>query len=365
MTECDSITVAKIVPSNKGRVIGLVLGSAISIALISFQHHELYHARLYVDVARVMATHDARKGVERLEEFGRRFTADRFIEKSHMLVVPAKLRMSGAAALKDKKLLEQAAAELSAQLGRLQQTVDGRRNEIVSPSGLIYPFSWDSQGTIRTAIVCEKWDEANQLADTGLKKAEEFWQDIGGTPMDPAQVMNPNSKVTVADLKNIERNFLACRAWVRARTESYEFALKDIQKLLDEPLDWQTPQTYIVPEILLLRAAVQYQLGQTELSAETYADAIRSTIEPVEFGPAKTLQIPHGWRLKVERFMSVETSWDLFRAGNFGIPNWWASPKPKNFFHMTTTLTLRDNHYDLVDEMIRARQIQIDREILP
>ncbi len=361
MTECDSI----MAPSHRGRTIGFVIGSAVSIALISLQHHALYHARLYVDVARVMATHDARKGVERLEEFGRQFTADRFIEKSYMLVVPAKLRMSGAAALKDKKLLEQAVADLSTQLDRQRQTVDGRRNQTISPSGLIYPFSGDSQGMIRAAIVCEKWDEANQLADAGLKKAEEFWHDMGGTPSDPAQVMNPNSKVTVANLKNIERNILACRAWVKARTERYEFALKDIQKLLDEPLVWQTPETYIVPEILLLRAAVEYQLGQTETSAETYSDAIRSTIEPVEFGPEKSLQIPHGWRLKVEHFMSIETSWDLFRAGNFGIPNWWASPKPKNFFHMTTTLTLRDNQYDLVDEMIRAHQIQVDRDVSP
>ena len=365
MTERDSLEVAKILPSHKGRVLGFVIGCAVSIALISFQHHALYHARLFVDVARVMATHDARTGVERLEEFGRQFRADRFIEKSHMLVVPTKLRMSGAAVLKDKTLLERAVVELSTQLDRQQQTVDGRRNQIISPSGLIFPFSWDTQAAIRVAIVCEKWDEANQLADVGLKKADDFWHDMGGTPRDPKQLMNPNSKVTVADLKNIERNVLACRAWVQARTERHEFALKDIQTLLDEPLDWQTPEAYIVPEILLLRAAVEYQLGQTKKSAETYADAIRSTIEPVEFGPEKSLQIPHGWRLKAEHFMSVETSWDLFRAVNFGIPNWWASPKPKRFFHMTTTLTFRDNQYDLVDEMIRAHQIQIDRDVSP
>ncbi len=369
MTEGDSITVAKIVPSNRGRAIGLVLGSAISIALISFQHHALYHARLYVDVARVMATHDARKGIKKLEEFGRQFQADRFIEKSHMLVVPAKLRLCGAAELKDKTLIEQAVAELNRQLDRQRQTVDGRRNEIISPSGLVYPFTWNIEWAIRAAIVCEKWDEATQLADVGLKKAEEFWHDMGGTPMDPAQVMNPNSKATVADLKNIERHLLACRAWAHARTERYEFALKDIQTLIDEPRDWQTPATYIVPETLLLKAAVEYRLGQIELSAETYSEAKRSQMEPIEFGPTKSLQIPHEWRLRAGLFKSIEKSWDVFREVKFGIPHWWAnsipqesSPIPQEFSYTTATISLRDNPDDLVDEMIRVRQIQLERD---
>lgn len=333
-----------------GWLAGFVLGGVISLAVVVWLSWATAHSRSFVPSARALARNDLAGSVGLIATFNENFQANRLIEQPSMRLASTIMAFFAAITAGDKAGIRTSAESL-VRVDIEQEQTDAQAKWYETQRGVSYPlmkpgnrlrYTW----LLRSACLTGEWQQAVQLGREGLNAADSFWARVGGVPADTSRPFF-QSAVTPNAVKASERSMRACLAWALAQEQEFDAALAEINTLLAEPLAWQDTYFYVRPEIVFLRAAIEWKQGQLETARQSFQEAQQLYLTPVVFDAGRTqtgaspqLAQPRWNTISGVRATTVWESWQLLRAKEFGFSQnrlvknakfiWSLDPNPRD-----------------------------------